>query len=263
MMQHMNRSTAHKLHLFNSFIRSFLPSSHYALLSFFFFAGLEVIFTFHRFIPFLVAAILLLLIIGIILIRAEEGGRFHPTQVILPTMAALGLIGLALFLPADFTVHIYSLLAACLFFLVLKYGAKQAYPTWNWIISHIVLFACLTTLLGWRFDLYIPLLVVIGFSFLIFFLISLQSLQRLTPSTSEAILLSLSTAFVLTEATWTLQFLPLSFLVQAGFLVALYYVLFHLATISYERPITRQDVVEYMAVGGSALFIILITARWT
>lgn len=238
------------------------PSSHYALLATFFLAGLEVIFALHQFIILLVAGLLALLLIGIILVRAEEGGRFHPTQIILPALAALGLTGFALFLPTTQYLHLYFLGCAIVFFYVLKYGAKQAYPTWNWVISLAILFVCLASFLGWRFHLYIPVVFVIGSVFLTFFLISLQSLQRLVPSTSEAMLLSLSAAFVLTEIAWVLQFLPLYYLVQTGVLTAIYYVMFHLVTASYEGGVKSRDVVEYMIIGGVALLMILATARW-
>lgn len=238
------------------------PSSHYALLAIFFLLGLEIIFAWHSFIPLLILAVLLILFIGIVLVRAEEGGRFHPTQVILPTLAAVGLTGFALFLPTTQYLHLYFLGCALVFFYVLKYGAKQAYPTWNWVISLAVLFVCLASLLGWRFHLYIPVLFVIASVFMIFFFISLQSFQRLVPTTSEALLLSLSAAFVLTELTWVLQFLPLYYLVQTGVLTAIYYVMFHLITATYEGGVKKRDIVEYMVIGGVALLMILATARW-
>lgn len=238
------------------------PSSHYALLSLFFLAGLEIIFGLHRFLPVLIGAVLFILFMGIILVRAEEGGRFHPTQTILPALAAFGLTGFALFLPTVGFLHFYFIASAFIFFYVLKYGAKQAYPTWNWVISLGVLFVTVATILGWRFHLYIPVLFVIGMVFVTFFLISLQSLQRLSPSTSEALLLALSTAFVLTEVTWVLQFLPLYYLIQTGVLTAVYYVLFHLVFLSFEGGIKRRDVVEYMIIGAAALLMILASARW-
>src|SRR5690348_11591094 len=135
-------------------VQRVLPTSHYALLSFFFFASMEVIFVFHRLIPLLALAFFAILVIGIILIRIEEGGRFHPTQMILPTLTILGLVGFALFLTFNLSLHIYFVLAALLFFSVMKFGAKQAYPTWNCVISHIVLFVSVATVLGWRFNLY-------------------------------------------------------------------------------------------------------------
>lgn len=244
-------------------VKNAVPSSHYVLLSLFFFAGLEVIFLFHRFIPVLAITVLALLVLGIILIRSEEGGRFHPTQIILPTVGALGLIGFGLFLPADMTLQFYFLGCALLFFAILKYGAKQAYPTWNWVLSHVVLFLAMSTILGWRFHLYIPVMAVITSVFAVFFLMSLQSLQRLVPATAEAVLMALCAAFVITQTAWALQFLPLHFLVQAGVLTAIYYVLFHLATVSYERPLTKQDILEYSTVGCGALLLILTTAQWT
>lgn len=241
---------------------SLFPSSHYALLAAFFLAGLEVIFALHQFIILLVIGLLALLFLGIVLVRAEEGGKFHPTQTILPALAALGLTGFALFLPTTQYLHLYFVGSAVVFFYVLKYGAKQAYPTWNWVISLAVLFVCLASFLGWRFHLYIPIIFVVGSIFLTFFLISVQSLQRLVSSTSEALLLSLSAAFVLTELAWVLQFLPLYYLVQTGVLVAVYYVMFHLVTAAYEGGVKSRDVVEYIIIGSVALLMILATARW-
>jgi hypothetical protein len=241
---------------------NFFPSSHYALLAIFFLVGLEVIFAWHSFVPLLIATVLFILFIGIVLVRAEEGGRFHPTQTILPTLSALGLTGFALFLPTTQLLHVYFIGCALVFFYVLKYGAKQAYPTWNWIISLLVLFLSLASLLGWRFHLYIPILLVVAGVFVIFFLISLQSLQRLVPSLSETLLLSLAAAFVLSELTWVLQFLPLYYLVQTGVLTATYYVLFHLVAATFEGGVKRRDVVEYIVIGAVALFMILVTARW-
>ena len=238
------------------------PSSHYAILSLFFLAGLEIIFSLHRFIPLLVGILLLILFIGIVLVRAEERGIFHPTQTILPSLAAFGLTGFALFLPTTQFIHFYFILSAVIFFTVLKYGAKQAYPTWNWMISLIVLFVCLATILGWRFHLYVPILFIISATFAVFFFISLQSLWRLAPTTSEALLLALCTAFVLTALTWVLQFLPLYYLVQTGVLVAFYYVLFHLVTAMFEGGLHRRDILEYSLVGTAALLFLLATARW-
>lgn len=258
----MRHQIIHYVRGFSRWVMGIFPSSHYALLSLFFFTGLEIIFALHRWIPVLLGALLLLLLIGIFLVRAEEKGRFHPTQTILPALAALGLTGFALFLPTVAFLHLYFIASAVMFFYVLRFGAKQAYPTWNWAISLIILFLNLAIILGWRFHLYIPIIFVIVLVFLIFFLISLQSLQRLTPSTSEAFLLSLSTALALTEVTWVLQFLPLYYLIQTAVLVAIYYVLFHLITVSYERRISRQDVVEYMVIGGAALLLVLASAQW-
>lgn len=239
-----------------------VPSSHYVWLSLFFFGGLEVIFALHRWIPLLLGSVFFVLLLGIILVRAEEGGKFHSTQTILPALAAFGLTGFALFLPTVELLHLYFIASALIFFYVLRFGAKQAYPTWNWVISLIILFTNVATILGWRFHLYIPVILVVLLVFTIFFLISLQSLWRLTPSTSEALLLSLSTGFVLTEVAWVLQFLPLYYLIQTGVLVAVYYVLFHLVTVSYEEGVKRQDIVEYMIIGAAALALILASAQW-
>jgi hypothetical protein len=243
-------------------LRRVFPSSHYVLLSLFFFVGLELIFAFHRLIITLPVILLFLVGIGIILIRTEERGRFHPTQAILPSVTAAGLTGFALFLPTEPWLHLYFVVCAFVLFFLLKHGAKQAYPTWNWVISLGVLFLNLATVLGWHFYMDTPLVVVLAAVLAILFLISLQSLQRVIPTLSETILVAVTIAFVLTEITWAIQFLPLHSLVQSGLLVALYYVIFHLTSLSYERRLTGRDIFEYVTVGSVALVFILVTAQW-
>lgn len=237
--------------------------SHYVLLSTLFFVGLELIFALHRWVGLLMTTLLVIVAAGIILVRAEERGKFHPIQVILPLLAAIGLTGLALFLPTTPWIHIYFVASAIVLLVLLKHGVRQAYPTWNWAISVIILFINVAAVLGWRFHLYAPILIILPLVWLIMFLISLQALNRVTPSLMEASLLATAMGFVLTEIVWVLQFLPLHYLVQTGIVGALYYVSFHLISVSYERTLSRKDIIEYATVGVLALLLILLTAQWT
>lgn len=243
-------------------LRQVFPSSHYALLSLFFFAGLELSFALRRWVFLIISILLGIIIVGVILIRAEEKGRFHPSQVILPALAALGITAFSLFLPTTLWIHFYFGVAAILFFLLLKHGAKQAYPTWNWIITLVILFVSMAALLGWRFHLYTPPFIILGITFVMISLLNLQSLLRYNDSIAESWLVSLAVAFVLSEIVWVLQFLPLHFTVQAGIITALYYTTFQLTSGSYERRITYDDVVEYISVGAIAIAILLATAHW-
>ena len=244
-------------------MRHIFPSSHYALLALFFFAGLELSFALRRYVILLISIILTITVIGIILIRSEERGGFHPTQAILPILAALGISAFSLFLPTSTILHGYFALAAVTFFFIVKHGARQAYPTWNWVISLGILFVTLASVLGWRFNLYAPVYVVLGMVFSIILALSIQSLIRYTKSLAEAWLLAMAMAFVLTEVVWVLQFLPLHFMVQAGIVVALYYVTFQLTSASVEQRLQRQEIIEHLLVGSGALAVLLITARWT
>ncbi|MEX0649983.1 MAG: hypothetical protein WD200_03210 [Candidatus Andersenbacteria bacterium] len=239
-----------------------IPSSHYAILSLFFFAGLEVILALHRWIFVVIAVVLAITILGVILIRTEEEGAFHPAQAILPAFAAIGLTAFSLFVPANFWIHLYFAGSAVVFFYLLKHGAKQAYPTWNWLISLIVLYVNMAALLGWRFSLYAPVVIILGTALGVISLITLQSLMRYTRRLSEAWLIALAIAFVLTEVVWVLQFLPFHFFIQAGIVTALYYVIFQLAAVSYEKQLHRRDFIEYIVVGIIALLMLLFTARW-
>lgn len=237
--------------------------SHYLLLATVFFVGFELIFAFHQWAVLLAFVLLAVVAAGIILVRTEEQGKFHPMQTILPILATTGLTAFALFLPTVPIIHLYFLASAAILFFLLKHGARQAYPTWNWVISTLILFLNVAAVSGWRFHLYAPLLYALPLICAIVFLISLQALSRIIPSTAETTLLSAATGFVLTEVAWTLQFLPLHYLVQSGVIVALYYVCFHLISLSYERAITRKDVLEYSLVGLAALLLVLMTAQWT
>lgn len=241
-----------------------IPASHYALLALLFFAGLELMILFQRWIFPFVSVLFVLLAVGVLLVRIEEQGRFRTTQIILPLLAVAGFIGFAAFLPANGWLHAYFVLASLLLFWLLKHGAKVAYPTWNWTLATIVLFLDTATVLGLRFHLYdsMPLLAVLSLIFTVCFLIYYQGQRRVVKLRSDAALTALAVALVLTELAWVLQFLPLHYVVQAGVLVSLYYVFFHLISVSYERLVTRKDVVEYMVVGTCALLLILSTAQW-
>ncbi len=239
------------------------PSSHYALLSLFLFVGLELLFVIHRWLFLLFFIFLAILIIGIFLIRSEEGEQFHPTQTILPTLAAFGFAGLAIYLPITGFLHAYFILCAILFFFILKHGAKQAFPTWNMVISLAVLFAVIVPAIGWRFTLYTPVWVMLAILFPIITLMAFQSLLRYTRTNGEAGMIALSLGFVLTEIAWILQFLPLHFIVQAGFIVAIYHTIMQLAILTIERTMTRRAVIEYTIVGVGAILLLVVTAHWS
>lgn len=242
---------------------AFWPSSHYALLSLFFFAGLELAYGLRRLVLLLVSIMLTITVFGIILIRTEERGWFHPTQVILPTLAAFGITAFSLFLPTNFLLHLYFTVSAIVFFYLLKHGAKQAYPTWNWLISLVVLFVTVAAVLGWRFHLYIPIIFILPVIFLIVTLMSVQILLRYTNRSYDAWLLSLTIGFVVAEMVWVLQFLPLHFIVQTGLVTAVYYVIVQLTAASYEQPLSRQELIEHIGIGTAAALILLLTARWS
>ena len=239
-----------------------LPSSHYALLSLLFFAGLELIAGFHRWIWALSAILLALLAYGVILVRTEEAHRFHPTQAILPILTAAGLTGFSLFLPNTAIRHIYFVVAALVFFWLLKNAAKQAYPTWNWAITLLVLFLNMAVILGIRFHLFLPIMFVLTVTFAISFLLSAQAIRRLASSIAHTLLISLSLGLVVTEVVWVLQFLPLHFLVQAGIIVVVYYVFFHIISLSLENQLERRQVTEYAVLGTATLLLLLLSARW-
>lgn len=239
-----------------------LPSSHYVLLALLFFAGLELIVVFHRWLWLTAVVLLALLAYGVYLVRVEERGRFHPTQAILPLLAATGLTGFTLFLPATGIRHLYFAIASLLFFWLLRHGARQAYPTWNWTISTLTLLLNTAVILGLRFHLYLPLLFTLIMLFVVSFLISAQALRRVANGALQTTLLSLSLALALTELAWTLQFLPVHFLVQAGTIVVTYYVFFHTVSLSLERKLARAHLVEYAVLGAATLAVLLVTARW-
>jgi hypothetical protein len=247
---------------FFSKIRYLFPSSHYVLLALFFFAGLELAYALQRWIFLIILIMLGITLVGVVLIRSEEKEGFHPIHAILPALAALGLTAFSLFLPTTLILHIYFVGAAFLFFLLLKYAARPAYPTWNWVISLIVFFVCVASILGWRFLLYAPPGAVLFVLFGVTTLIHLQSQSRFALPSSENWLISLSTGFVLTQVAWVLHFLPFHFIVQAGILTSIYYVIFHLLAISFEHKITKQDILEYISVGALVFLILLLTAHW-
>lgn len=227
-----------------------------------FFSGLELIVTFHRWLYAFLAVLFVLLMAGIWLVRFEEGERFQFHQVILPSLAVIGLTSFSLFLPYSPLLHLYFALAALLFFWLLKHGSKQAYPTWNWTIATTIFYCNAAVVLGLRFHFFLPVLLTLILLFVLSFLISVQAVRRLIDPPRYAVLLALCLAIAITELAWVLLFLPAHFLVLAGVLVVFYHVAFHLFSVSAERPVHLRDVAEYGIIAVIALLMLFASARW-
>src|SRR3989344_5330667 len=149
-----------------------------------------------------------------------------------------------------------------LFFFILKYGAKQAWPTWNMSLSLVALFACVATVIGWRYYLYSPVGYMLAILYPIIGLTTFQSLVRYAHTLYETALLSLAVAFVLIEIIWILQFLPLHFVVETGFIVSLYYAALQIIGAAYEKRLSRKLLLELMLASALGVAILLSTARW-
>lgn len=208
--------------------------SHYALLAALFGVGLELVFAFPGQIFLFIPILLVLVIIGMLLLRWEEAHAWQPIQLILPAIAALGLTSLALFIPTSgWLLHGYFLACTLILYFLLRQGAKQAYPTWNWVISLVVLLISLTSLLSWHRYIQLPDLILLTGTFLLTSLMAWQSLMRLSPTTSaaaEPLIVAACVGLVLTELVWVLQFLPAQPMLQAVIVLSGYYVLFSLWT---------------------------------
>lgn len=221
-----------------------------------------MVFAMQRWIWSVLAVLFILIAAGVVLIRIEEDTRFHPAQAILPLLAAVGMTAFALFLPGTALIHLYIAIASIVFYILLRFAARTAYPTWNWVVSLLVLFLNLSVVLGWYFHLFIPLVLTLVVAWAVMFLISWQALRRVKAGRGVAGLLALVLSFVLTQIVWVLQFTPLHFLIQASFTSVLYYVSFHLLSTSFERSLTKKDVWEFLGVGATALVVLLGTAQW-
>jgi hypothetical protein len=238
-----------------------LPIPHHLLLALLFWVGLELVVAFQAWIILLLCVLLGLTIYGIVLLRVEEGGDFRSVQILLPALAAAGLIGFTVFLPRGVLLHGYMFMASVVVYWLLKHGAKQAYPTWNWTLSTIIYFLDVAVILGLRFNFFLPVLYILAAVLVVSFLITFQAWRRLAPE--RALLLALAVSLVLTELVWVLLFLPLHFFAQSGIVVVLYYALFHIVSVGLTRPLRRGDTLEYAVLGSIAVFILLAATNWT
>lgn len=248
-----------------------ISNSHYALLALLFGVGLELVFAFPHQLVIFVPILLGLVAIGMLLLRWEEAHVFAPIQMLLPALVATGLTSFALFIPIrSFTLHSYFLACVLVLYFVLRHGAKQAYPTWNWIISLIALFINTATLLSWHWYAFLPMLGMLGGICIIVILISYQSFKRLEVDwrsdevhSGESALLACSLGIALAEVSWVLQFLPAHPITAAGVIVALYYVFFQVTSLSLRKVLVVADLIEYGTVGVIALGLVLVSTRWT
>lgn len=236
--------------------------SHYLLLSLFFFAGLEVAFALQRLVYVVLLVLIAIVVAGVFVIRYEELGEFSVYQTILPSLAALGLAAFALFLPVVWWLHVYLAAAAVCIYYVLKHGAKQAYPTWNTVVSLVTLFVVLASALGTRFHFYIPPAALLIIVFVATAAVAVQFFLRYIEGRAESWLLAVAVALVAAQIAWALQFLPLHYIVQSGIVLTVYYVATGLAAAAYEKKISRREIVEHFAFGTLATITLLLTARW-
>lgn len=243
-------------------LRQHFPTSHHVLLAMVLFVGLELTFLLQQWLVISLLILFGLVLVGVLLIRREESQNFHFTQGILPVLAAIGLTTFALFLPASPLLHLYFLAASLIFYFILQFGGKQAYPTWNWGITAATLFVDVTAVLGWHFHIGQSLFLTLFFVWLIIFLLAWQALRRLPGADGEILPLALCLAFALAEIAWVVQFTPLHFFIQAGLVTIIYYLIFQILVRSFTAALTRRDVVEYAVVGSMALGLLLATAQW-
>lgn len=225
--------------------------------------GLELIFVFQQWIWIASGVVVCLMLIGTILVKIEEKEKFLPTQAVLPVLTAFGLGLFSVFLPTTLFTHFYIIGAGLIFLFALQLGARQAYPVWNWALSLVAYFLNIAAIFGFYFHLYIPILIVLCTVFLVTAALALQGLRRVSFTIQTLVLPALGMALGLTEVAWALLFLPAHYLVGAGILTTLYYIMFNLITISYQRVLTRKDILEYLGLGIISALIIIMTARWT
>lgn len=232
------------------------------LLALILFAGLEVTFIFPSAVVLSLIVVFSLMTTGILFLRREESQDFHFTQGILPVLAAAGLTTFALFLPGSSLLHLYFLGASLLFYFLLEFGGKWAYPTWNWGITAAVLFVDVATVLGWHFHVAQSLIITLFLVWLITFLLAWQALHRVPGARREALLIACALAFALAQIAWALQYTPLHFFIQTGIIMTAYYVMFQMLSRSFENALTRRDVIEYAVVVSIALTLLLTYAQW-
>lgn len=236
------------------------PLTHYALLALVFLVGLELTWWWRGWFWLLSLIFITVVAIGAYFIRREEGYA-DPSHIILPVLGITGLAGFAMLLPPTALLHLYFVAAALAFFWLLTHGSRYAYPTWNYILSHVVFLLNLALIFAWRFYFFAPLLLVLGLLFTLTWCISWQALRRRALE-AEVFLTTFILAFVITEVAWTLQFLPAHFLIQAGIVASLHYVCFHVLSASLRGELQRRAFLEYIGVGVIALAFILLTAQW-
>lgn len=238
------------------------PASHYVLLAILFGVGLELLFALQQWVIGVAIALAAVVTVGIVLVVVEERGSFVPLHAVLPILYVLGALGFAFLLPTTGLLQGYIVGTAAFFFVVLKHAARAAYPVWNWLLTLVTLLLLVGFVLGLRFHLYLPVLLTLALVYIASFLLSLQAYRRVYTSAALALVPAGITALALTELAWLLQFLPSHYLVQASMLTAVYYSVFHLLDLRQRRALTRRDLLEYIGVGGAALGIIVVSARW-
>ncbi|PIT98458.1 MAG: hypothetical protein COT71_00600 [Candidatus Andersenbacteria bacterium CG10_big_fil_rev_8_21_14_0_10_54_11] len=240
----------------------FFPASHYALLALLFGVGLELMFVLQRWVIGVAIALGAVVFLGIFLLVSKERGSFPIFTAVLPVFYVVGTIGFAFLFPTTGLLQVYIVAAALFFFFLLKHAARAVYPVWNWLLTMTTLLLCCAFILGLRFHLDVSVVATLLFVYTAAFLLALQAYRRFYVPAAAGLVPAGTTALVLTELAWLMQFLPIHYLAQASIITVCYYVIFHLLHLYERSGLTRRTLWEYIGVGGAALGIIIISARW-
>lgn len=227
-----------------------------------FFLALESLTTVTKAYWPLFGAFVFVLLLGTVVTLAEAL-RMRGAHVLILPLVYIGSVFLFhLFVSRGIFQQLFIVLATVGLFLLVARGVEWAFPRWNWFFTSGTFFLFVAGSAGLRFHLRFPLWAVVLMVGAVTFLLALHVLGRTTLTAGRRCFWSAFMTLMVLELLGAFALLPLSYLVVAGVLFVVFYVVLHLLQQHLYHHLTPRLVGEYLILGTIAVGLTLGTARW-
>ncbi len=177
-----------------------------------------------------------------------------------------------LLLPNNLFKHIFILIIAFLFYLILEnifnflhrpniYQTNSIETFFNHL-NLLILFFLSSSFYNLIFFLNVPFWLLSIFFFLIIVFLGFYFFWANKILNNENILYILIITIILAEFFWVVSFLPTNFYVNSLILTLIYYLMVVLSKYYILKILNKRVIRQYLIIAGAALLLTLITAQW-
>lgn len=184
--------------------------------------------------------------------------NFTWPHLLLPCIYLVGVGGVSAIIGSP-TIRLVFLVAASIifYFLELKLGHESHFLQNVYLLS---VFALYLTLFALAFYFNLQILLVVGFSFILTYILAVGGLAGFSLPAKKYF--HILTALLCAEVVWGLSFWPTHFFVDAVILFCFFYLLWLFSFSAFFGKLTRQKIYWQLTLIAIVLAVTLLTAAW-
>jgi len=205
---------------------------------------------------------LLCLLVDFLLYRKELRHFFDLTFLLYPLFWITASLGIMALIPDGFWRVIFALLLAMGFWkLQLELGPFVSSPALDNLFFLSVMGIFLAV---WAVDFYFTpgWWIILTSVFLLAWLFFWTSFFATDAGVNAKLVYSMILAFLLTQVTWAMLFLPFHFFTMSLILSGVFYVFWHIVRFYLQKTLTREKIIFYVAFAAGVEILALLTTAW-